>query len=257
MKKYSRLLIALFIILVLAAVLWFWNGRNNSDSVTSSDALWHTISQQCIPNQQQNNDPAPCLKVDLAERYILFKDRNGPYHDLLIPTDKVSGIESQDLQTGKAPPYFYLAWENRGHISTEFGKPLKDPLISLAINSQYGRSQNQLHIHIACLRQDVYNMLGKLADKIGQNWQLLPEKLAGDHYLARKLVGTDLIIEDPFKLLQQYAVEQGDSVANYGLALAVTPKGEMLLLANRLDQAKQNTGSAVLILDFQCEIGGQ
>lgn len=110
-------------------------------------------------------------------------------------------------------------------------------------------------------------MLGKLADKIGQNWQLLPEKLAGDHYLARKLVGTDLIKEDPFKLLQQYAVEQGDSVANYGLALAVTPlavtplavtpKGEMLLLASRLDQAKQNTGSAVLILDFQCEKGGQ
>lgn len=51
-------------------------------------------------------------------------------------------------------------------------------------------------------------------------------------------------------------------MANYGLALAVTPlavtpKGEMLLLASRLDQAKQNTGSAVLILDFQCEIGGQ
>ena len=31
--------------------------------------------------------------------------------------------------------------------------------ISLAVNSVYGRSQNQLHIHIDCVRSDVRNAL--------------------------------------------------------------------------------------------------
>lgn len=30
-------------------------------------------------------------------------------------------------------------------------------------------------------------------------------------------------------MLQNYVVEQGDSIGNYGLALAVSPQGEMLL----------------------------
>ncbi|XLM23386.1 CDP-diacylglycerol diphosphatase, partial [Chromobacterium piscinae] len=30
------------------------------------------------------------------------------------------------------------------------GEPLPRQAVSLAINSQYGRSQNQLHIHISC-----------------------------------------------------------------------------------------------------------
>lgn len=250
MKRLFRLLTVLLIILVLAVTLWFFFGRGNPD------VLWQIVSQQCMPNQQQNNDPDPCLKVDLTEGYVLFKDGKGPYHDLVMPTDKVSGIESPVLQTGSVPSYFQQAWDNRGHISSEAGKPLKDPLLSLAINSKYGRSQNQLHIHIACLREDVYKILDEQADNIAQRWQPLAEKLLGHQYLARKLAGSDLTKEEPFHLLQQYVAEQNDSMANYGLALAVSGKGEMLLLANRLKLTDLNLGSAGEIQDYQCAVAG-
>jgi CDP-diacylglycerol pyrophosphatase len=250
MKRLFRLLIILLVILLLAVALWFFFGRGNPN------ALWQIVSQQCVPNQQQNQDPKPCIKVDLTEGYVLFKDAKGPYHDLVMPTEKVSGIESPALQSESAPPYFHQAWANRDHISSETGKPLKDPFLSLAINSKYGRSQNQLHIHIACLRQDVYNSLAEQEDNIGQRWQPLAEKLVGHQYLARKLAGSDLIKEDPFRLLQEYVAEQNDSIANYGLALAITAKGERVLLANRVKLTDLNLGSAGEIQDYQCALAG-
>ncbi|EKN4037467.1 CDP-diacylglycerol diphosphatase [Yersinia enterocolitica] len=250
MKRIFRLLIILLVILLLAAVLWWSFGRGNPN------ALWQIASQQCVPNQQQNNNPAPCLRVDLTDGYVLFKDNKGSYHDLVMPTEKVSGIESPTLQTEKAPPYFAVAWNNRTHISTEMGKPLKDAWVSLAVNSKYGRSQNQLHIHVACLRQDVYNVLSEQAQQIDQQWRPLAVKLVGHQYLARKLSDTDLTKEDPFRLLQNYVVEQGDSISNYGLALVVSPQGEMLLLANRLKLTDLNLGSAGEIQDYQCNVAG-
>lgn len=51
-------------------------------------------------------------------------------------------------------------------------------------------------------------------------------------------------------------VKQGDSIGNYGLALAVSPQGEMLLLANRLKLTDLNLGSAGEIQDYQCAVAG-
>jgi len=250
MKRLAKIIIIVLVILILTVVLWFFFGRGNQD------ALWQIVSQQCVPNQQQNSAPAPCIKVDLTEHYVLFKDNKGPYHDLLMPTAKVIGIESPLLQTEQVPPYFSQAWNNRYHISSELVKPPADQWISLAVNSKYGRSQNQLHIHVACLRQDVYKTLSEQAQDIDQNWRPLVEKLVGHQYLARKLTGTDLIREDPFRLLKKYVVAQGDNIGNYGLALALSPQGEFILLANRLNLAALNLGSAGEIQDYRCTVAG-
>jgi len=250
MKKAGRLLIITALVCILAGTLWFFFGRGDPN------ALWNIISQQCVPNQQHNNNPSPCQKVDLTKRYVLFKDNKGPYHDLVMPTDKITGIEDPVLQTGKAKPYFSYAWNNRKDLSVRIGKPLKDQWISLAINSKYGRSQNQLHIHVSCLRQDVYDTLGKSSQKIDRSWLPLAEKLAGHSYMARKLEGSDLTKEDPFRLLQTYAIEQGDRIGKYGLALVISPRGEMILLANRLKLTELSLGSAEEIQDYHCAIAG-
>ncbi|MFI8415044.1 CDP-diacylglycerol diphosphatase [Serratia sp. NPDC078593] len=248
MKRLYRILLVLLVLVIMAVALWWFFGRGNTN------ALWQIVSQQCVPNQQQHNDPAPCLTVNLAERYVLFKDSKGPYHDLVMPTDKLSGIESPELENANAPPYFALAWENRGHITQELAKPIKDTWLSLAINSKYGRSQNQLHIHIACLRPDVYDTLREQTQHIDNTWKPLAEKLVGHQYIARKLSGLDLTKEDPIKLLQQYVSARGDSMANYGLALVVAPEGERVLLANRLKITDLNLGSAGELQDYQCAL---
>lgn len=250
MKNKLKILVISLAILLIAALVWFFYGRGNPN------ALWQIVSEQCVPNQKQNNLPKPCIKIDLEESYALFKDSKGPYHDLVIPTQKISGIESPLLQSESLTSYFLAAWKNRSHISTEMNKPLKDSWISLAVNSEYGRSQNQLHVHIACLRQDVYNALNEQEKKINQYWRPLPIKLVGNIYLARKLSGTDLTKEDPFHLLKRYADEQGDNIGNYGLALAINPRGEMLLLATRVSLKELNLGSAGELQDYQCKVAG-
>lgn len=247
MKRRSLYLLVILVLVsaAIVGVVWF---RGNPD------ALWQIVSQQCVPHQQQHGDPAPCLTVQLAERYVLFKDQKGPYHDLLMPTDKISGIESPQLLRADSPNYFALAWQNRHHLVSETGNAVRDDWLSLAVNSHSGRSQNQLHIHIACLRPDVYQALREQYSQIDTRWRPLEHTLRGHRYLARKLDSTDLRQADPFKTLYQYVVQQQDEMARYGLALVMAPDGTPVLLAGRRAISELYLGSAGEIQDYQCTL---
>ncbi|WJV55259.1 CDP-diacylglycerol diphosphatase [Prodigiosinella aquatilis] len=247
--KYKKLFWAIAIMIFsLLFVLWFILGRGNSN------ALWEIVSQKCVPNQQSNGNPAPCLNVDLKDGYALLKDLRGPYHDLLIPSTKITGIESPVLLQNNTPSFFAAAWNYRGYIVKEIGKPVKNEYLSLSINSQYGRSQNQLHIHISCLRPEVYYTLHEQSTAISTHWQPLGVELQGHKYLAIKLTTTDLTQSDPFKTLYRYVHRQDDSMGNYGLAVVFTPSGDPILLANRLDILDANRGSAEEIQDITCAL---
>ena len=78
-----------------------------------SDALWNLVSGQCVVDQVADGDPAPCTTVDLAGGWVVLKDTVGPRQYLLIPTAKVTGIESPDLVGPAAPNYFAAAWRAR------------------------------------------------------------------------------------------------------------------------------------------------
>ncbi|WKV51557.1 CDP-diacylglycerol diphosphatase [Dickeya fangzhongdai] len=249
-KKY---LIGLLVTLLLVALLiYFWQPfarRGNGN------ALWTFVSQQCVPNQQKNNSPAPCLDVNLQGHYTLFKDRRGPYHDLLIPTDRISGIESPLLLQPGTPAYFAAAWRYRDRLSSQMGKPIGDDMLGLAINSLYGRTQGQLHIHISCLKPEVYQTLRAQSASLGRDWAPLGQPLLRHDYLAKKLNDNDLTQSDPFKLLNQYVQAQGDKMENYGLALTANAQGELILLAVRRDFIGLfNRGSAEEILDVSCAL---
>ncbi|NWB87239.1 CDP-diacylglycerol diphosphatase [Pseudomonas gingeri] len=248
MSKWLKILGLAVVVVVLAAGSWlFWGlGKGN--------ALWQIVSQQCVPHQQDAQNPAPCLRVDLQQHVALLKDRQGPLHDLTIPTERVTGIESPLLLEDNAYAFFASAWQQRGRLSAEAGKPIKDEFLSLAINSPYGRSQGQLHIHLACLRPGIYQQLVEQAPRVTQAWQPLAVRLNGHEYLAKRLNGQDLKQENPFKVLGEYARQQGDSLSHYGLALVVAPGGDLLLLANRLSLVGFSRGSAGEIQDYGCAL---
>ncbi|WP_338525438.1 CDP-diacylglycerol diphosphatase [Pseudomonas batumici] len=248
MAKWLKVLALLLLAVVLSGASWLVWGRGNGS------ALWQIVSQQCVPHQQDKQDPAPCLVVDLKQHYALLKDRQGPLHDLTIPTDRVTGIESPLLLEGNSYAFFANAWQQRERLSAEAGKPISDEFLSLAINSRYGRSQGQLHIHLACLRPEVHKLLAEHAAQVTQAWQPLGVKLNGHEYLAKRLGGKDLVQENPFKLLGQYVRQQGDSMSRYGLALVVAPGGDLLLLANRVSVGDFNFGSAGEIQDYGCAL---
>jgi CDP-diacylglycerol pyrophosphatase len=176
------------------------------------DKLWEIVSGQCVPDQRGHNAPAPCTEVALgdgeARGYAVLKDINGPYQYLLIPTAKISGIESPALLAGDAPRYFAAAWAARKYVEQGYGKPLPREALSLAVNSKYARSQNQLHIHVDCLHTEVRQALQAQLPKIGAQWKRLDIPLMGHYYRAMRSSETQFLQANPFALLGSADAEE-------------------------------------------------
>ena len=62
-----------------------------------ADALWYIVSEQCVPDQQQLHSPKPCELVDLDAGYVVLKDRVGVTQFLVMPTARISRIESSEF----------------------------------------------------------------------------------------------------------------------------------------------------------------
>ncbi len=176
-----------------------------------SDALWNLVSGQCVVEQVTDRDPAPCAAVDLDGGWAVLKDTVGPRQYLLIPTAKVPGIESPDLLAPGAPNYFAAAWQARSFTEAAAGGALPRDWMSLAVNSTMSRSQNQLHIHIDCVRADVRDALSRYAAVIGHQWAPFPALLAGHTYDAMWVDGDDLSA-NPFHLRAEALADPADEM---------------------------------------------
>jgi len=250
MRLTRRSLISLLILVVIiAAALWFFLPNKSNP-----DALWNIISQKCVPNQRANGQPAPCSQVDEKQGFVVMKDRNGPLQFLLMPTAKVTGMESPALLEDATPNYFSQAWEARHYMADRYGKPIDDSNVSLAINSQYGRTQNQLHIHISCLLPEVKNTLVKDAGQIGYRWQELPDQLIGHTYLVRKVEPAELNQKGAFRLLAEGIPEAREKMGHFGMAMVNLSGGDFLLLANQRNLLKMNNASTEEIQDHDCAV---
>ncbi len=172
---------------------------------SNPNALWEIVHGQCVPDQRQHGNPAPCAEVDLrggaAAGFAVLKDNSGATQFLLIPTKQISGIESPLLRTPRATDYFAKAWQARRLVERIVGHAMPDDTLSLAVNSQLARSQNQLHIHIDCIRADVRETLNGERSKIGRRWRPLDVLLAGHRYSAMRVIARSLAGHNPFKLL--------------------------------------------------------
>ena len=77
------------------------------------NAIWKIVHDKCVPNQEDHGDPKPCAEVDLkngvAHGYAVLKDLHGATQYLLIPTQRIVGIESPELLAPDAANYFYDA----------------------------------------------------------------------------------------------------------------------------------------------------
>ncbi len=247
--------------LALAALLLCAAGAHASDP----SALWHIVHDRCVPDQQAHARPLPCEQVSLAGGWAVLKDRDGVAQFLLIPTARVSGIEDKAVLAPDAPDYFQAAWAARGDVSARLGRTLPRSDFSLAINSPFGRSQNQLHIHIDCIRADVRAALRADLERIGPAWAPLPGGLRHHPYLARRLDRADLAGVNPFRLL---AEEPGVGAAGIGQWTLVAVGAKLpdasgqgtrdgfLLLADRADPGTGDRGSGEELQDHDCALAG-
>lgn len=219
-------------------------------------ALWHIVHDRCVPHEEQAHDPAPCTAVDLAGGYIVLKDIVGDTQFLLIPTARVGGIEDSAILAPGAPNYWADAWQARADTENRAGHPLPRDAISLAINSIHGRSQDQLHIHIDCIRPDVRAALQANLAAIGPHWAEFPEPLAGHRYRAMRLSQAELGTTNPFQILNADVPqpEMGlHTLVLVGADFPATGPG-FILLDDKADLAAGDRGSGETLQDHACAL---
>jgi CDP-diacylglycerol pyrophosphatase len=222
------------------------------------DALWNIVGGQCVPNQQAKHDPSPCLAVDLAGGYAVLKDQSGATQVLVIPTTRVTGIESPLLLGDATPNYWSAAWAARHDVEQFAHREIPREDLAMAVNSVYGRSQDQLHIHVDCIRPDVRDALNTVVERIGPKWSPLDISLGGHRYRAMRIAGEDLGDHDPFKLLAA-----GDAMARDDMGIetlvvagAVFEDGSpgFIVLSDRADPSTHDPAAGESLMDHSCQV---
>ncbi|MBE7218759.1 MAG: CDP-diacylglycerol diphosphatase [Caulobacteraceae bacterium] len=223
-------------------------------------ALWRIVHDLCVPGEQARGRPSPCAAVSLTEGVArgsaLLKDRVGVGQHLLIPTARITGIEDPALLAPDAPNFFARAWAARGYVEGRLVERASPPPLSIAVNSQYGRSQDQLHLHIDCLRRDVAAALRATSPSLGDGWSRRRLVLRGRAYSIRWLAADKLATTAPFALLAKEMPGARAHMAAWTIALTsgATPDGSpgFWLLADHVDLRSGDLASSEELQDHQC-----
>ena len=133
----------------------------SSPALADRNTLWRIIDGTCVPAAAKGavQLPPPCARVALPEDrkhgWALMKDRRGVLQYLLLPTTRLPGIESPALLDADTPNFFAQSWAARDLLDKLRGQPLPRDTVSLALNPIPRRSQDQLHVHISCVRPEL------------------------------------------------------------------------------------------------------
>jgi CDP-diacylglycerol diphosphatase len=169
------------------------------------DALRQIVQEQCVVHWLQQHSANPCERIYLPasphehEGFAVLADRKGGAHFLLIPTKTVGGMESAELLKPGTPNYFAAAWHTRDLLAQVVGHSVPRSAVGMALNPRHARSQDQLHIHIECVRRDVAASLQKAALQLTGTW--VSVAVGGWTYDALRVMGDELDGADPFALL--------------------------------------------------------
>ncbi|HTI18015.1 MAG TPA: CDP-diacylglycerol diphosphatase [Trinickia sp.] len=221
------------------------------------NALWQIVHLDCEPAARTTSKPGICASVDLTHRDAVLKDRKGVAQHLLIPTDRISGIDSPLVLAPSTGHYWADAWNARSFVQASLKaahrKPLEDDQLGLEINSAYRRSQEQLHIHIDCMRTSAIDALGRHRHDAPDQW--VWDTIDGARYRIMRVSGPEFNI-DPFSIV---ARDKGELDAMSRQTILVVGAGPSTqqdgwLLLNSGTDIDGGTGTAEVLLDHQCEV---
>jgi CDP-diacylglycerol pyrophosphatase len=220
------------------------------------NALWHVVHDLCVTDKTTSGSPAPCAKVNLRGGWAVLRDPE-PGHStqyLLAPTARVTGIESPALQAESSPNYWQAAWSARSLVAQQLGRPLPREAVGLAVNSAPSRTQDQLHIHIDCVRPDVAAALLAEAPALGGHWRTVHSRVLPPGFRARWVPGAELGGADPFKLLARADPAARADMRNEGLfMMGATRLGRPgFILLSRHDRPPADIAAAESLLDHGC-----
>ena len=232
----------------------------HSVSAANRSGLWVVVHDICLPAFQGIGVPFPCTEVNIADGldrgFAVLQTPSSAPHVIVVPTTRISGIESPALLSANAPNYWEAAWDARRFVEEGAGRRLSRDKIGMAINSAASRSQDQLHIHVACIAPAVANVLRRHQAKIHEAWSFLSSALLGHRFVAMKIETDSLAHVDPFKLLASGLPSGKFSMGTQTLAVigATFADGRtgFYLLANDSGASPRNIVSAEALLDDKC-----
>jgi len=223
------------------------------------NALWHIVHGVCVRDMRLSGLPAPCAEVNLAGGYAVWKDIEQNTQYLLVPTRRITGIESPILQAPSTPNYWQAAWTARRFIDGQEGADIPREDIGLAVNSIYGRTQSQLHIHIDCVKPNVRRLLQSHEAEIGSRWSSLA--IQQRRYRVRWISGSDLGDTDPFKLLARTDRTARRDMGSQTLVLIGASRSNgrpgFYMLSDRADPGLDDDAAGEEVLDHHCSILSQ
>ena len=167
--------------------------------------LWRVV-QTCVADHALSGRPFPCLAVETAggmERgYAVLRAPFVKSHTIVTPLVRTIGIEAPRLRGPDAPDYFNDAWTERRYATRGLKRQPGRADFALAVNSRVGRSQDQLHIHIDCIRPRVRDVLARNASEIDAGgWTSLKVTPYAPHYWAKGVQGETLAGINVFDLV--------------------------------------------------------
>lgn len=236
-------------------LLALWLGSDPRPAMAADPhKLWEITSQQCVPHMQASGQPQPCAMVDLARGFVILKDLVGPAQYLLMPTRRLTGIESPELLEPQAPNYWAYAWQQRARVAQTLGRALSDEQLGVEVNSAAGRSQLHLHLHIDCMRRNVAASLAAHRDDPLEQWR--PWHFEGHRYWVMRLPAEALEQHDPFKLAAARSAYAAANMASQSLLLTgarFADGGSGFFLVNMpVNFDLQEQGSAEVLMDHDC-----
>jgi CDP-diacylglycerol pyrophosphatase len=250
--------------LVQVAVLGLVLASTGAQAADPS-ALWKIVSSQCVPHEQKDKDPSPCSEVDLLQGvdkgFAILKDRNGIAQFLLIPTIRISGIDDPAILAPGATNYWDAGWQARSFVEALLHTSLPRDTISLAINSAVGRSQDQLHIHIDCIRPDVRRAIAENLETVTTAWTRFAVPLAGHIYRSIRINQETPDGVNPFRVLADDDPQTKTDMGMHTLVLVgeTFPDGTVgfILLDDHADLATGDRASGEELQDHSCAVATQ
>jgi len=190
--------------LLLTAVLLI---AATATEAADRNRLWHIVGA-CATAYRLMGVSFPCLKVELPDNnpnlgYAVLRPLR--VDDLILsPTRETAGIEDPFLQSDWAPNYFAAAWRARSFLRGPDGGPPPRDEVVLVINSEGSRSQDQLHIHIGCLRPDSRRFLDEAAQRMPLDvWTRVGPVVPGQVYFGERVRESDFERLNPFRIAAQ------------------------------------------------------
>lgn len=222
-------------------------------AAADSGALWKIVDLHCVPSQQTTGRPEQCTAVDLDRHYAILKDISGRAQHLLIPTERITGIESPRILEPTAPALWADAWASRHYVEASLKTTLPDNRLGLEINSAFRRSQEQLHIHMDCMRADIDDALAPHRQDALNQWRW--DTLDGHRYRIMRVTSLTQA-NDPFRLVARDNPDSNAMATQTILVTAAGPSAERdgWLVVNSGMDVDDGSGTAEPLLDHKCRV---